>query len=502
MSITNYGKKYGIKIMLILPLLIILLLIAGSFKPDSLIVILAEPLWFLLFLNSITVSTIGYSLARNFNKEIQRLEKNGFPISAMEGFSSMEGKIKTLFSSSIIISIVVFISFLSFSSILIFSQIINDMAGNPNIPPYLKNLIAGTPSDPGATLRIFVIIIAFSLILIGIGISILLTIPDTPSLVPGALMKYYNPVAIPSQIDNFLSDTIFPFLDPVTRTRWDEWSQFILDNLQPNFEPEEDSQTKLEIAREKILLIAYLNLSMSVEITPEITKRELSEMFYSSEVVERIFSGERSSITWKILLEIIGKVQNKAPEIFDVIDRIIVELTDNLQSFKNNKLFITTTAPSKVMGNKRPFRLLVFLLNKDEKNFGTKKRPVQVKMVSEGSLAQPDVYEIQLDEAEGMDIQSNSLKLVSKYEDIVGLLSRILQVGDVVWFQVYRKNFGIHLFNIRVSEAEKGSIYGKSLEISLNRDIKFYLQQYGGKLAAIGGAMLPFIGLILKSTFG
>ena len=70
MSITTYGKKYGIKLMLILPLLIIIMLVLGGSKPDSILIILAEPLWFLLFLNSIAVSLVGYNLARHFNSEI------------------------------------------------------------------------------------------------------------------------------------------------------------------------------------------------------------------------------------------------------------------------------------------------------------------------------------------------------------------------------------------------------------------------------------------------
>ena len=502
MSITSYGKKYGIKLMLILPVLIIVMLVVGNFNPDSEIVILAEPIWFLLFLNSIAVSMIGYSLAKNFNKEVKRLEDKGFPISSMEGFSNMSGRIRTVFSSSLLICVVVFISFITFSSIILFSQIINNIVENQNIPPAVNNVIVGPSTDPGSTLRIFVLIIAISLILIAIGISLLISLPDAPALVPGSLMKYYVPVSIPSQIDNFLSDTVFPFLDPITRMRWDEWGQFILDNLKENFEPQEDDQTKLEIAREKILLFAYLNLSMPVAISPEVTKKELTEMFTSSSVVDQLFEGKNSGITWPILLEILEKVQDKAPEIFDVINRLIVELSDNLKSFKNKELYVTTTAPSKVIGNLRPFRILVFMLNKDSTNFGNKKRPVQVKLVSERSTSLPDTYDIYLDESEGMDIQSTSLPLISDGEDIVGLLSRILQVGDAVWFQVFRHNFGIHLFNIRVAEEGKGAVFGKSREISVNRDIVFYLKQYGGKLSAIGGALLPIIGLAFKSALG
>ena len=496
MSIIGYGKKFGIKLMLILPLIIILMLIIGGFKPSELIVQLAAVVWLLLFLNSIAVSLIGFKLSSNFNKEIKRLETNGFPISSSEGFNNMYSRIRNVFSSSLLISVVVFISFVSFLTILVFNTYYTDIADNPIISSYIGN---GGTQDPSGPLRFFVIIIAISLILIAIGISLLISLPDAPVLIPGSLMKYYNPVALPSQIDNFLSDTLFPFLDPVTRTKWDEWGQFVLDNLNSSFEPDEDPQTKLEIAREKILLFAYLNLAMPGAVNEENTKKELAEMFTSPTIVERVLQGENSGITWSILLEIMKKVQKKAPEIFDVIDRVIIELSDNLKSFKSTEMYITTTAPSKVTGNTRPFRILVFMLNKDSKNFGTRKKPVQVRLVPEGSTAIPDIYDIHLDEAEGMDIQSDTLKLLDDGEDIVGFLSRILQVGDAVWYQVYRKGFGIHLFNVRVAEEGKGSIYGKSLEIVIKRDFMFYIQQYGGKLSAIGGAVLPIIGLAGKS---
>ncbi len=498
MSITTYGKKYGIKLMLILPLLIIIMLVLGGSKPDSILIILAEPLWFLLFLNSIAVSLVGYNLARHFNSEIKKLEENGFPISSIEGFDNMNGKIRTVFSSSLLISVVVFISFLTFSFILIFSQLIGVIVSNQNIPPNLIKLLG---TKPATTLRTLITLIAISLILIAIGIALLVTLPDAPALKPGALMKYYEPVSLPSQIDNFLTDTVFPFLDPITRTRWDEWGEFILNNLNADFEPNEDPNTKLEIAREKILLFAYLNNSMSKTITLEKTKKELAELFTSEDIVDLLFEGKNSGITWTILQEILEKVYRKAPEIFDVIDNLIVELTDNLKVFKNNKLYISTTAPYKVMGNRRPFRLLIFMLNKDSVNFGSKKRPVQVKLVSEGSNTIPDTYDIYLDEAEGMDIQSDSLSLLGAGEDIVGLLSRILQVGDAVWFQVYRRNFGIHIFNVRVLEEGKGSIYGESMEVTVKRDIMFYIHQYGGKLSAVAGASLPFLGLIFSSIF-
>ena len=210
-----------------------------------------------------------------------------------------------------------------------------------------------------------------------------------------------------------------------------------------------------------------------------------------------MFNGKGSGITWNILSDIIGKVENEAPEIFDVLNRIIVELKDNLNNFKESNLWITVAAPPKVGGNTKPFRILVFMLNKDEENWGKQKRPVNVYLNND-VMHSAENYELHLDEAEDMKITANDLKFTSEEgEDIVGILSRILQVGDAVWFQVFRKTFTNHIFNVRVDEAGQGAIYGRSINIKLVRDIKFYAQQYGGKIAALAGAVVPLLGSII-----
>lgn len=485
--VITYGRKFGIPLMLILPLLIIIFLLASNFNPDDDLKFIIIPLWFLLFLNSITVSISGYSLASNFKKEVERLHDKGFPIKSTEGFASMYKKIRNVFASALFISIIVFISFVTYLIIIWFNEFIK---GTELINPLLYESLSSFKED----LRFLIMIVALSLIFIAIGISLLISMPDAPALKPGALMKYYSPVAIPSQLDNFISDSVFPFLDPITRSRWDEFSEYIKSNLSPDFEPNEDVNTKLEIAREKILLFAYLNYTMPQTVSVESTKKELAELFTSPTTVDKLMEGEKSGISWEILMYIIERVDKKAPEIFQVVDRIIVQLTENLTAFKEKNLFVSVTAPSTVSGNRFPFRILVFMLNKD-KNFSDKKRPIQVKLVSDQVGKFPDSYELHLDEAE-VEINADSLPFIGEGEDVVGILSRILQVGDAIWFQEFRKDFNIHLFNIRVAEEGKGSLYGISINIKLVRDLKFYLAQYGGKISALAGAALPIIGLL------
>jgi hypothetical protein len=485
--ITQYNSKIGLKLMLLLPVLVILFLLGSNFKPDlqNPYALLALSFWIILFLNSLLVSFGGFSLSRGFSTEVTRQKNAGFPIESLDGFPETKSSIRTVFSSSFFITIVVFISLVTYITLFVIESQLNQ---DPNfsIPSWL---------------RLTVVFVALGLILIAIGIALLLSLPDKPALVPGALMKYFYPNKIPTQIDNFLGDTISAFLDPITRLRWDEWSESISVGLAENFLLEKSQSDRLAVAREKILLFAYLNLTMPKLINDYIVNSELGELFSSQDLLQDVLDGKGSNINWEILKSIIKEVQGEAPEIFTIVDRLIVELKDNLKNFKDSDLWVSVAVPNKVSGNRNPFRILVFMLNKSTEHT-TKKRPVNVKLINYdvgNNSTLPDNYHIYLDEAEGLEITTDELQFISDQKmDIVGLVSTILQVGDAVWFQIYKSRFGYHIYNIRVEEEGKGSVFGSSMKIQLARDLLYYVQQYGGKISALGGAIVPVVGFLLS----
>ena len=85
------------------------------------------------------------------------------------------------------------------------------------------------------------------------------------------------------------------------------------------------------------------------------------------------------------------------------------------QNFKDSDLWVSVAVPNKVSGNRNPFRILVFLLNKSTQ-FSAKKRPVDVKLINYdvgNNSTLPDNYHIHLDEAEGLEITKSNASLVS-----------------------------------------------------------------------------------------
>ena len=183
------------------------------------------------------------------------------------------------------------------------------------------------------------------------------------------------------------------------------------------------------------------------------------------------------------------------------IDRLIIELTDNLDDFLDNKdIWVNVSAPEKVVGNENPFRFLMFALNKDVTRFRERKRMVDFKVNGPQKYFMEDLnISVPLDEAQEIQVESKNLKFISDgSQDILGLLTQILQIGDATWFTVERSEFSSHLFHLSISEKDRGSIFAETLTVDVTRDLMFYVRTYGGKLSALSGLLLPFGSIVLQ----
>jgi hypothetical protein len=199
-------------------------------------------------------------MERAFNGEIQRIISTGLLIRGVEGFDEVQSKIKLLYRASYSITISVLISYLVFTSALLL---------NPN-----ENLAIFA--------RFFIFVASIGLLAISSGASILLRLPNKSAIQPGGLMKYYSPRSLTLKLDNILTDSIVPRLDPITRMQMDEWSNTIFDVMDPNFLSDRSDRVKLEQAREKIFLLVYLKEYLPEIVTENIFESEMKEIISSS----------------------------------------------------------------------------------------------------------------------------------------------------------------------------------------------------------------------------
>ncbi|MHA1450782.1 MAG: hypothetical protein ACTSP4_15345, partial [Candidatus Hodarchaeales archaeon] len=376
--LNTYCRKIGPLMMVLFPLIILLLLFLGKFDPTSNEVIFSIIFWVLLFINSLTFAFNGMMIVRDFKKETSSRAEEGFPVDSLEGFSSMSKFTTSILVSSTMIALVIFLS------LMLFLITIITIPGLKYLSDFKELLGFTTVADfhyfvdsLAPTLTMIIISSAIGLAFIAFGIVLMLKIPDKPVFEPGSMMKYYTPQQTPVALDNLLSDAIFAFLDPVTRLKMDEWTYSIKNSLASSYEPDFNETTRIERAREKILLLFYLKNRMPALITEEVFRSEIIEVI-DEQKYDDFQDGKESGISFSVLEVIFDRLIIQIPEVFKTIDRLVIELTDNFTAFKANKdLWVTVSAPEKVVGNRKPFRILVFALNRSP-SFTDKKRLVSL----------------------------------------------------------------------------------------------------------------------------
>ncbi len=298
-----------------------------------------------------------------------------------------------------------------------------------------------------------------------------------------------------------LSDSIIPQLDPITRIKMDEWSTSIMHNLNANYFPDSDPITRLERAQEKIFLLIYLN-----EYFPELLdeKRFLKEM---KEIIDPKYfgsfkKGKDSEISLKVLRTIIRDVKREIPDVFELVQRIFVLVTENINILHTNDEFVAITHPNSHVGNIDPFRVTIFVLNLKKE---VRKVDLQVQ-TSMSSLDPDDTSQTLLLDPNEIILPplDQNLKFSSSKDtfDILTLVSAILQVGDTLNLQFRPNRFGTHVLNVSLEDDIQGVISGRSVVVSVYRDPKYYAKTVGAKLLGYVGAAVSFIGIGLGSFVG
>ncbi len=499
--INYYCRKIGIWFLGLIPVVLAFLLLSLALsaftldfsevtKPSDLPNIgLEDPLhlaailiYIILIIIAIPFSLNGIFMEKAFNKEINRIHASGLLIRGVEGFDDVESSIKILYRGSYSVTGSVIISFLVFLSATVLQEVSTDVA---------LFLLA----------RIFIFIASVGLLAISSGVSILLRLPDKSALQPGGLMKFYSPKSISLKLDNIITDSIFTQLDPVTRIRMDEWSQSIIESFNPDYLKDEDDQTRIERAREKIFLMVYLKEYIPELMTEEIFRSEVTEII-EPKYLDDFLGGRYSGISSEILTTIIRDVKNEIPEIVELVQRIFVLVKDNIAYLRNQEEFITICHPSTHIGNIDPFRIVVFVLNL--KNID---RKVTIHaQTSMSSLDPDDASQVILLDRCKLILPSDDTNLEFSSSkspvDMLKVVSAILQVGDALNLQFRPNRFGTHVLNISVADSEKGIISGRSVVIGVHRDLSYYVKTLGAKALGYIGAAVSFIGIGLGSLVG
>ncbi len=488
-SINLYCRKLGIWFLGLIPVLLAIILIGLALLPSKAIdefrffYLIASIVYIGLIITAIPFSLNGFFMERAFNEEIRKITSSGLLIRGVEGFNEIESSIKLLYRGSYSITGSIIVSFLVFIAALL--------------------LDPSAEVDPTTALlaRFFIFFASIGLLAISSGASLLLRLPDKSALQPGGLMRFYSPKSISLKLDNILADSIFTHLDPITRIRMDEWSKSIQEHLNTNYLTNLEDQTRLERAREKIFLMIYLKEYIPELMTEAIFLRELSEII-NPNYLDEFKTGYDSGISSRTLTTVIRDIEDEIPQIFELIQRIFVLVTDNLRYLQTREEFVTICHPTEHIGNIDPFRITIFILN-------LKKIQQKVHIQAQTSMSSLDPDDasqmLLLDTGElELPTQDIPLEFSSSTEpiDVLRLVSSILQVGDVLNLQFRPNRSGTHVLNISIDDPDRGIITGRSVVIEVRRDLRYFAKTVGAKILGYAGAAISFIGIGMGSLVG
>ncbi len=461
--INKLSRTFNKWIMTILGVLIFSLLLSIGFDETSLTGLQGDIvlyLWVLFSVISFFYTLNGILLNTSFNASVKKYLKEGKPVQGIRGFMDLKTSLKGARNLSIAIT---------FGSIISFAL-------------FFVRYLGLTETRNLTTLAI-----AFAFIVI--SVLFLVEYPEDTSFSPGGLIGFYEPDIFPLILDNLLTDVFLTYLDPATFMEIDEWINDLTRMMETSFEEETDTKTRVERTIEKVLLLAYLHHRLPEIISVEVLRKELIEIVGEDDI-EAFLTGKKTGLTFPEIKKILLKVEKEAPEVFRLVDRLMIQLTDNYDFFRNKTRYFSVSAKTNQGSIKESAGILVYLLNKTNE----KGRKVKITLRADRNSIQPDFQEVNIGlDALDFDLPAKRPEIVSSGEDILTILNRILQVGDTIWFRLKPNNFGYKVVTIQVEEKDGNTLMGQSVEMKFTKSISFYVKSYLPKLSALGGVALPVI---------
>jgi len=458
-------------------LLVIMIFVLYGFELASVVnlpVQLEVVLFVLLIINNLLFLIYAVILRAQFDQQVHIYLKRGIPLESTEGFKYSRTAVDNSVNRSTTLNFLIIAG-----TVLHFSIDFN---------PAFDTLFVQITSYFG-----------ISLVLIGMSLFLQIEYPDHSLLEPGNFISYHQPKSTPTFLDNLLADSIKSFLDPRTRYQFDNWELDLKRKLNPEFEPNRDLQTRIERAIERIILLEYLNMKASFLVTDDILLAHFKQIIREDEIDDFI-SGEDSELPIDVFGVLVYRMSKDIPEIFQLVDRLLVEIMVNPSVFEKSDRIIETVIPDEdTMGVKESFRVLIYVLNMAESD---QHRVIEVLAESSRDIEPPkSSVRFKLDDPDPQILELIQTQKRSRgdlvYSDrIIDILSMMLQVGDSTWLQFIPQEYGKHVLNLAVIENDMQS-YGSSVPIDVQFSLKNNLRKFLSSLSGIGGAIYPILKALL-----
>ena len=283
-------------------------------------------------------------------------------------------------------------------------------------------------------------------------------------------------------------------LDPVTRLKWDEFIVAIETMLKPDFiqsvRDEEAGEIPVSFALEKLLYLHYLEYSNV--INHEILKEELQEVMDLSksqwELDKGVLIDGHYYFSSQDFFKIFEGIKRSTPSFFSIIDRLQLELIDNIKLMAEDPIYLDVAA-NEVVAEGHEAHVIVFLYNNTPED-----KPYKVKIFAPGFEPKSLSVKMSVEGRGSFELPQSNVPIVSSdTDDVIGLMARLLKNGDALWLTLEPRQRGTQTLQILLTEEDGTIIEGKTMTISVVRDMVLILKGLTSKLSILGGAAGPIL---------
>ena len=469
---TKYISTVGKLLLFALPLVLVIITILAILSIVRLVDIILDVIFYVILglygLNSL-ILFLGASVTnKTLKKRLQFERKRGRPIDSLDGFDLLFNNVKR------VINLLKFIAIISWGALGLFiSMLIIDL---------IELGYAG---------------IGFALF--GFGLALLVRSLNLKISDVNGLQDFYKPTTHQIFLDNFFADVTANHLDPVTLLKWDDYKLGLNLILNPTFarkvKETEAGEVPINFALEKILYLFYLRYQ---DVLDE--ARFLSEMKEVINVDAKNFSVENGLLIedkWYFgrsdYSKLFGYIKQFNPGFFTIVDRLQLELKDNIVQLSKDDIYMDSSAQEVVFVNGE-LNIMIYLFNNHPEP-----KQYRLRIIAPGF----DPSEIKLDvKVEGrgsFQIPREPIPLSSSSgKDIVGVLSDMLKNGDTVWLTLEPRLQGEQTIQIFLETADGVIIEGKTRSVKVAKDFKSILKKFTSIGSILGGIATPLSKMILS----
>ena len=460
----SYISKVGKLLLFILPIALLIVTLLAFFAVGALdftlkviylivIVIYAFNSFMLLLGASSTESSLKMRL------KFER--KRGRPIDSLDGFDLLSSSVKR------VTNLLKFISLICFTAIILFVV-----------------MLALDVLDIGFA--------AAGFALVGLGLSILIRSLNLNIHDVNGLQDFYKPTTHSLFLDNFFAEILSNHLDPVTFLKWDEYLAELNKILTPDFiqkvKEQEEEELPITFAIEKLLFLYYLKFQEVLSEDQLIQElREIIDVNSDNFDVEKgVFMESAWYFSIKDIYKLFNYIKKFNPGFFNIIDRLQLELADNIERVSKDPIYMDSTAQEVVYLNSE-LNVMVFLYNNSPEN-----KKYTVKVVAPGFDPTEMILDIEVEGRGTFMIPDKPIPLISSGStDIAGVLSTMLENGDTTWLTLEPRETGEQTVQIFLLSSEGTIIEGKTRTVKVTKNIKDYIKKISSIGSLLGGLAVP-----------